>query len=354
MNRLKRLIALIGLGLALAGCSKSPVSPSITGHAVVELDRTPRWGFTWSPATGELLTMFGISAPALVAIDPETGAMRTIDPDGSDYRLGVSANGSTLFYNRNDPDSSRAFVVSLVPPGKGRPLATASRSSAFAFAAQAPAGLAAYGFSSGDSVTLHDLAAGERRQVAEGIPILFSPDGTRLVHFAATTGLQVLSGGTSTPAGLPRTSVYDFEYPLAGPRLRWDARGLRMLYVSEDHKRLMYVEPYGSPRTIAKLGGDGQPVWISRPSLVWSASGRSAAVWCTRLGERSGFWHDLYFIDVEARLGPGVTQLIAPPRVTTAQGITNRFVDGPLAISPDDSRLYADIDRTLYEFSIGR
>jgi hypothetical protein len=56
-------------------------------------------------------------------IGPETGAMRTIDPDGSDYRLAVSADGSVLFCNRLDPDSNRAMVAGLAPPGAGRLLA---------------------------------------------------------------------------------------------------------------------------------------------------------------------------------------------------------------------------------------
>jgi hypothetical protein len=123
-----------------------------------------------------------------------------------------------------------------------------------------------------------------------------------------------------------------------------------MLYVSDDHQRLMYVEPFGRPRTIATLGRYPD-LLISRPSLVWSASGRTAAVWCVNW-EGPGSSHELYFVDVEAGLRGPASHLVAARRLTTAQGITNRFVDGPLAISPDDSRLYADIDRTLYEFPV--
>jgi hypothetical protein len=99
----------------------------------------------------------------------------------------------------------------------------------------------------------------------------------------------------------------------------------------------MYVEPFRSPRTIAIFAREDPFVGISRPSLVWSASGRTATVWCHRSGHGSGFWLDLYIIDVDEALR-SATHLGVTRRVTTGSRSPGRQRFGGFRAQDGDVR----------------
>ncbi len=138
-------------------------------------------------------------------------------------------------------------------------------------------------------------------------------------------------GGTAKPLVLPPA----VRYPLW---LRWDARGIQVLY-GDGTSYLLYEEATGSSRLLAG---------VSLPSLSgtasWSGNGRKVAYWNDHCLRTNGAFIDPVCIENQAFL----YVLDVATGATARVAVHNSSGSGRVALSPDGSMAAYTIDSGLY------
>ena len=274
-------IALAVAGM-IAGCAEDdPVSPPappasglgtpITLSGAIEA-QTP---LLWSTATGEIVAVASFNDPnsnSLIAVGSTSAVRRTLDPRTS-TPLSLTADGASLYYVTLDLDSTISRRLALSP---GATPQTLNRCGSGCFHVVLPSPdpdvVAIYPVS--DSIAILTLSTGEADPVTTGIPLAFSPDGSKLLKREVNESIldasifDRVSGGTA-PAnlGLPD--------PIGDHRVRWTVAGIEVLYQSADRHDLVVrrVTPgqnavvYTTPDSLEALmdwAGLRVAVWTSR------------------------------------------------------------------------------------------
>src|SRR5262245_14669546 len=329
-----RTIAL-ALAFALAGCAEDdPVIPPappagpgtpLTAAGAIEA-QTP---LLWSAATDEVVAVASFNDPysnSLIAVGSISAARRTLDTRAS-TPLSLTADGAGLYYVTLDLDSTISRSLALSGPGAPQ---TLNRCGSGCFHAVLPSPdpdrVALYPVS--DSLAIMTLSTGVAVPVTRGLPVAFSPDGTRLLKREINEPIQDavifdLTTRTTSPAnlGLPD--------PIGEHRVRWTAAGIEVLYQSADRHDLFIRRVTPMQDAIVYTTPDSL-----EPLMDWAPP--RIAVWTSKAAG-SGRSYRLTVIHGDAAAG-GVNDVVTTP-----------LLPGHPVLPPDGANevVYA-IDRRLY------
>jgi hypothetical protein len=308
MNR--NLFALaLACAVALASCSTTsdnsvgppPFNPRGTAVGpdhVFNAASPLAWG------TSNEVVGFSSATPAagsgLLAIGMGSGVVRVLDP-ATPLAMAMSDDGAEVVYVADLPpaDGDSTVLRRLALAGGAATRVAACADGCFiTFALSHDGNWVAWSGTGSDplepdTLRLVELATGDITTVGLGAPVALAPDGSQMLYRpdpgSPALHMWTRAGGTD--------DSFDPGFPTgAGPAAwRWDAQGLRALYI-EAPRKLHLTNPGLGTDTFTLLPDD---LDIRPP--IWSPDGSHAAVWGSRLAPSQNYTeHNLYVVNLSS------------------------------------------------------
>jgi hypothetical protein len=277
----------------------------------------------WSAVTNEVV---GFSSPTpaagtgLLAMRIGDGVVRVLDPV-TPQLLALSPDGALVYYVVDlPPASGDAVVLRRRPIGGGAPdsLGGAPDGTPITFVLSLDGDWLAWGRAGADPfdpgpLVLRQLSTGDTLDVGVGTPVAIAPDGSALI-FRPNPGspaLKLWIRATRTE------SDFNLGFPVGAgpPAWRWDATGLRMLFVDANTVR-HFNHDLGTTVTVFT-----SPWNLDVRPPFWSPDGLSAAAWGNKPAASGNYTdHILDVVNLGAKVGvPVATGIEDPGAVTFSQ-----------------------------------
>lgn len=254
----------------------------------------------WLRGDSTLAFTVGAEAPALWVFEAANGTERVIDARPL-YRTGIGAGNADRWIcvvtwarlpevtgTHECVDINDGSIVMLAENAASGTLGwsgghVGTADSLIAYAVRGPECVTGLGGSTCDSLFLFNARTSSRQLLGSGIPIVFAPDGKRLLYFKRPC--EELSGNTNSCELYTRDLVNGSESAVwNGPTTdipfatRWTAAGIRRLVLAKGGRDTLALRDLsrGATRTIYVLSSSTrEEIWY--PAV--SADGKWAAYW---------------------------------------------------------------------------